>query len=215
MQIRISADELKRLYWDQRQSAPQIAVRLGLSRQVIYEQMRKHQIPRRSLSESNFVASLRKPQFRLKISLTPEEEKLKVAGIMLYWAEGAQTVSGVDFTNSNPVMIQLFLRFLRQVCGVAEPRLRVYLYHHGNPDVVEASKRFWSRLTDIPLAQFSRPYIRRGNVHRSGRIMPHGLAHIRYCDKRLLQLIQRWITEYATIAVSERAGSRAAKWGGL
>ena len=122
---------------------------------------------------------------------------------MLYWTEGARTGTVVDCTNSNPTMIRLFLAFLRNICGVSESRLRVYLYCHGDAATMEAAKRFWQRVTHIPLAQFARPYVRTSTMRRQGRIMPHGLIHIRYSDKKLLELIQRWIAEYVVVCTGQ------------
>lgn len=213
MKEALSAVELKHQYWDRKQSVPEIAKRTGIPAQTLYELMRKHEIPRRGRSESNYLVSSTKPQFSVKMDLSPEEERLKIAGTMLYWGEGAQGGPTVDFSNSKPEMIQLLLKFLRVICGVSESRLRVYLYHHGTPRQVRTSMRFWEEATGIPTNQFQRPYVRRGNPHYSGRIMPHGLIHIRYSDKRLRELISRWIAEY--VAATVRAGTRVAKWVGL
>jgi len=53
---------------------------------------------------------------------------------MLYWAEGFQSEKAkmIDFANSKPEMISLFLKFLRQICGIDENRLRAYLYCYEN-----------------------------------------------------------------------------------
>jgi hypothetical protein len=208
-----TSSQLKRLYWNEERSVPEIAKRTGVPAHALYEVMRRHRIPRRGRSESNYLVSRSKPQFQLKSKLSPEEERLKIAGIMLYWGEGAQLGPTVDFSNSKPEMIRVFLRFLREICGVGESRLRVYLYHHGAPRQVKSSMKFWQRITGIPLTQFQRPYVRKGNPHYSGRIMPHGLIHIRYSDTRLREIISHWIDEY--VAKINRAGTREAKWGGL
>ena len=215
----LSAAELKQQYWGAQRSVPEIAKRIGVSTNSLYHLMRTHHIPRRDGTESNYVTGKRKPRFVIKTSLTTAEQRLKIAGIMLYWAEGAQTGTVVDFTNSNPDMVRLFLRFLRDICGVNESRLRVYLYHHGTPEAVETSKRFWRRLTHIPLAQFSRPYIRHGNPHRSRRVILHGVVHIRYSDKRLLETIHQWIAKYVCASshgqVPEWPNGAACKAAGL
>ena len=102
---------------------------------------------------------------------------------MLYWAEGTKKGDTVDFANSDPKMIKLFMRFLREICGVAESRIRVYLYAFDNQNIV-ALKRFWSKITHIPLAQFTKPYIRKTDGKTKNQKMPFGMIHIRYNDKR-------------------------------
>ena len=115
---------------------------------------------------------------------------------MLYWAEGnKKNAQGVDFTNSNPKMISLFTKFLRQIYQVKETRLRclVYCYPSHNPQKLI---NFWSKITHIPPSQFIKPYIRQDG----GKIrdkMKHGLVHIRYSDKRLLQLIMAEINQFS------------------
>ena len=191
----IEVDEIKRLYWEKEYSVSQIANKLSKSSMAIYERMRKNNIPRRTGTEANYVAYKNKPQFKIKENLTPEEEKLRIAGIMLYWAEGGKGRHTIDFTNSDPEMIRIFLKFMRQICGVSEERLRVFLYAYSNQNI-DQLKEYWHKITAISLSQFTKPYIRNGNSNLRDRQMPHGLIHIRYNDKRLLELILGWTREY-------------------
>lgn len=81
-------------------------------------------------------------------------------------------------------MLQVFLRYLCEVVHVDERRLRVYLYCFEDQDV-EALKAYWSSALDIPLDQFTKPYIRPFG-HLRTRRMSYGVAHIRYNEKKLL-----------------------------
>lgn len=126
-----------------------------------------------------------------------KDRELKAMGTMLYWAEGFQSnyADIVDFANSKPAMITLFLKFLRRICGIDESRLRVYLYCYSNQNV-EGLINYWSKLTGIPKLQFTKPYVRQDfKVEKIGK-MKHGLIHIRYYDKKLLELIKKWTEEY-------------------
>ena len=136
--------------------------------------------------------------------LKAKEEKLKIAGIMLYWAEGAkaQKVLGtnrkryvIDLANSDSEMIKLFLKFLREICGVDEARLRVLLYCYVNQDV-DFLKKHWHKVTGISLKQFSKPYVREDFLPEKEGKMEYGLVHIRYSDKKLFLQTQNWIKEY-------------------
>ena len=115
---------------------------------------------------------------------------------MLYWAEGTKSekFESVDFANSDPKMILVFINFLRKIFSVNENRLRIYVYCHSNQNVEEI-KKFWSDLTSIPLTQFSKPYIKQDS-QKNGRIMPHGLIHLRYNDKKLYLEIIKMIEGY-------------------
>jgi len=120
---------------------------------------------------------------------------------MLYWAEGAKNLGKqvrggtIDLANSEPRMIQLFLKFLRKICGVNEKRLRGQLYCYANQDI-DSLKKHWNEVTRIPLNQFSKPYARKDFLPEKKDKMKYGLIHIRYSDKKLFLQIKEWTEEY-------------------
>jgi len=192
-------NKVKHLYYKQGYSAREIAENFNASIDVVYGFMRRYNLSRRDFFESNRVRFERKkPSFVIKKNLIEKEKRLKIAGIMLYWAEGGKQ-SGrnftVDFVNSNPEMIGLFLKFLRTVCIIDESRLRVLLYCYADQDS-ESLKKYWSKLTTIPLNQFIKPYIRKDFLPEKSGKMQHGLVHVRYSDKKLLLQIEKWIEDY-------------------
>ncbi|MFA4842649.1 MAG: hypothetical protein WC658_02310 [Candidatus Omnitrophota bacterium] len=191
----IEKKQIQALYWDKKYTVEEIANKLNVSFWTLYNFMEKYGINRRDRSEAGYNYNRIKPQFEIKSGLSFAEEKLKVAGIMLYWAEGTLKGQTVDFANSNPEMIKIFLKFLREICGVSEERLRVYLYaytHHNLRNL----RLYWHRITRLSLVQFTKPYVRKHNPNLSNRKLPYGLVHIRYNDKKLLELIKSWIEEY-------------------
>lgn len=193
--------KIRKLYWKDKYSVPQIAKELQIKKDYLYRLMNRNNIPRRTLSESNYLVHKDKPRFNLRKDLTTQERKLRIAGIMLYWAEGAKQGRVVDFANSDSKMIKIFLKFLRQVCGVDERRLRVYLYAYSHQNI-KRLREYWCKITNIPLDQFLKPYIRKGNPNLSKRKMPYGLIHVRYSDKRLLELLRQWIEDYVEHVLS-------------
>lgn len=117
---------------------------------------------------------------------------------MLYWAEGykAGKQTAIDFANSDPDMAAVFVRFLREICGVESKKVRCSLYCYEGQDI-DALTAYWSRLLGVPLPQFTKPYIKRAAAPGPrGPRMTHGLVHVRYCDKKLLRQILDWIDEY-------------------
>ncbi len=198
----VSPDRLRRWYWERQLSVPEIAEAFHVGPQHLYELMRRHGISRRTGSESNFLVNRDKPQFCWRKVLTPEQDRLRTAGLMLYWAEGAKQGSFVDLSNTDPKLILVFLRFLREICGVAESRLRVFLYVYEGQDIVEI-RRYWSQLTRIPESQFMKPYVSRLRPERARRrILPYGVVHIRYSDKRLLQRLLESARQEADVFIS-------------
>ncbi|MDP2940974.1 MAG: hypothetical protein Q8N85_01790 [Candidatus Omnitrophota bacterium] len=203
--------KIKNLYWEQNYNIREIAEKLGISFWPLYNFINKNSLPLRSPSQVNYVTNKNKPQFTINENLDIEMEKLRLAGMMLYWAEGTFKGSTVDFVNSNPQIIKIFLRFLREICGVSEERLRVYLYGYHYQDLRKL-KNYWHKVTNISISQFTKPYIKKGNLNLNDRELPYGLVHIRYNDKRLLELIRSWITEYTIWAGTQAAkGDRLCK----
>jgi len=202
----LNRDRIEELYWKKKYNIREVANSLGVSFWSVYNFMNKYKIARRGRSEVNYVVNKYRPQFMLKNNLSFDEESIKIAGVMLYWAEGTLKGNTVDFANSNAEMVRFFLRFLREVCGIKEKRLRIYLYAYPYQNI-ETLKLYWYRVTGIPLRQFTKPYIRKSTPNLSNRKLPYGTIHIRYNDKRLLELIKSWIGEY----IKYWAGTQAAK----
>lgn len=185
----ISLRQVKSLYYRGLLGVPEISRRLNVSSDVLYDFMKANNLPRRSVIQHNALAFHRKPlSFSIKKPLTIHEQQLKIAGLMLYWAEGASTGRTVDFANSNVEMIRLFLRFLRKIIRITENRIRIFLYCYSNQHPAKLVN-FWSKVTLLPQSQFTQPYVRH-DYAKKGRQMPYGLIHIRYSDKKLHQYLK-------------------------
>jgi hypothetical protein len=120
--------------------------------------------------------------------------ELRMVGAMAYWAEGSKTVdSVVKFTNTDPELIMVMVRWLREVCNVPERKLRIHLRLHPGEDIQEA-ERFWSEKTGIPLEQFYRTTLKvSGSGGKTKRKLRWGIASVIVCDTRLFYRIKGWI----------------------
>ena len=196
-----SIEQVRNLYCNKQYSVNDVAKKMGVSIDAVFYCMRKNGIERRKNNETNAIKYQKAAtSFRLKKINSEELRTLKVIGVMLYWGEGGKsdTMSGIDFANSDRDMIIMFLKFLRQICGIDEKRLRVYSYFYSNQDA-DKNIDYWSKLTKISKQQFTRPYIRKDFREDKKDKMPYGLIHIRYNDKKLLALVKSWIDEYKKI----------------
>lgn len=101
----------------------------------------------------------------------------KIAGTMLYWAEGAKTNS-VSISNSDPKMIKFMMRWLEKIFNLQPEQLKASLHiHYGNDET--HIKEYWSHLTGIPLKNFGKCFIKpKGTGHRT-HILPNGIIRIR------------------------------------
>lgn len=178
--------------------AKEIGEKIDCSIHAVYYFMRKHNIKRRSNTASARVRFDQKPpSFFIPTELSATQERLKLLGTTLYWAEGYKTEksAGIDFANSDVSMTLIFLQFLRAVCHVNESRLRVLLYSH-DIEKIDQQISYWSKLLRIPKSQFTKPYIAQssGGLEKKSK-MPYGLVHLRYADKKLLWQVLQWIEE--------------------
>jgi transposase len=93
------------------------------------------------------------------------DRELLLLGAAIYWCEGTKTKpwrpddARVLFTNSDPDLIALFLRFLEGV-GVSRRDLRYRVAIHDSADAAAAT-RWWADRNEIPLDRFYRPALKR------------------------------------------------------
>jgi hypothetical protein len=91
---------------------------------------------------------------------TLADRELFFAGLALYWGEGTKAQPAtVALTNTNPAMLQFFLRWL-ELFNPDKKKIRIKLHLYNDMDVQKAML-FWSKTLDVPLAQFHKPYIKK------------------------------------------------------
>lgn len=108
---------------------------------------------------------------------------LKSLLAMLYWAEGTKTyyVSGLRFANTDPKMILFYIALLRKCYPINEKRLRMRIHLHSYHDV-EKAKRYWSRVTGIPLSQCGKIWIKPRSTTKKFRENFMGICFVNYLD---------------------------------
>lgn len=94
------------------------------------------------------------------------ESELFVAGVVAYWAEGAKnkpwrTGTRVEFLNSDPAMIQLFLGWL-SLLRIERDRLQFRVYIHESADVAGA-ECFWAQTVGVSIESLERTTLKRHN----------------------------------------------------
>jgi transcriptional regulator with XRE-family HTH domain len=92
------------------------------------------------------------------------DRELLIAGAIAYWCEGSKSKpyrrsDRVVFTNSDPNLIRLFLRFL-DATGTARTSLSFRICIHQSADA-EVAQRFWLEITEATAGQFRRPTLKR------------------------------------------------------
>jgi len=109
---------------------------------------------------------------------------------LLYWAEGSKNCSIVGFTNSDPIMISTYLKLLRSAFPITESKFRCLVHIHEYHDDLD-ERTYWSKITSIPLNQFSKSYLKphTGNRKKQGY---HGTISVRYYDAKIGRQIKSY-----------------------
>ena len=109
---------------------------------------------------------------------------LLLVSTALYWGEGTKSGDNTpsprfSFANSDPNMIKVCLRFLREILCVEDQKIRggIHIYPDTN---VENAKKFWAEITGLPKERF---YIitqisRAGQNLRKNKLL-HGTLHVK------------------------------------
>lgn len=129
--------------------------------------------------------------------------ELWLLGIALYWAEGSkekeyQSGIGVRFSNSDPRMIMLFLRWLRQCCHVKHEKIYFSIYiHETHKDRAREVKKYWSGVTKFPLDSFDQIYYKNhkvGTKRKNVGLLYNGLLRVNVrASSELNRRITGWI----------------------
>lgn len=128
------------------------------------------------------------------------KDKLFLIGVSLYWAEGYKKGAqgskwkNIDFANSDPVMIELVMKFFRKYLKTDETKFRAQVIAHSNLNI-EKSVEFWSKITKIPQNQFIKTSIssNKSKIPKHGRILTNGTIHIRINDVALFFRVIGWV----------------------
>ncbi len=136
--------------------------------------------------------------------------EILIAGAIAYWCEGAKNKHGrgndrVIFTNSEPALILLFLRFL-VVVGVDRSSVIYSVQIHESADIGSA-QRFWLAVTQADPAQFRRPVIKRHNpktIRKNTGNDYHGCLRM---DVRRSSELYRRIEAWAAAAMAAAAAA--------
>ena len=124
-----------------------------------------------------------------------KNDRLFIAGLMLYWGEGDKKVenSQVKLRNSEPGMIKVFYLFLIEVMKIPSEKIKINLLLY--PDLADMPLRnLWSIATGIPLSQFKKSVYIQGR-HPAKRLS-YGVGNIRVGSRKYKEKILEWIKLY-------------------
>lgn len=123
--------------------------------------------------------------------------EILLIGTALYWGEGYKNEStsrSISLANSDPFLIAVYLRFLKEVLEIPESKIRARILIHSNINPSEAVE-FWSEVTGFPNERFSidQQTSRASKGKRPSNRLPHGTLLLRLCDYEKYYKIKGWI----------------------
>lgn len=108
---------------------------------------------------------------------------------MLYWAEGTKaTKNGLNFVNTDPGLMSLYLSLLRRSYTIDERRIGVRIHMHYYHKVREV-RAFWSSTLGIPESQFGQMYVKKRSRHKRFRRNFMGICFVSYHDTKIREEI--------------------------
>ncbi|MGH2812527.1 MAG: hypothetical protein ACRDI1_07425 [Actinomycetota bacterium] len=120
-----------------------------------------------------------------------------VAGVVAYWAEGAKRHNHLKFSNSDPALIRLFMRWAWRYLDHSIDRYYITIHFHSGQDLDQLTE-YWSEVTGIPRERFRKGFMKpEGTGHRKN-VLYHGTVQIglrRSGD--LLHRVLGWIDHLA------------------
>ena len=130
------------------------------------------------------------------------KRELWLIGTVLYWAEGSKEKdfhpgSGINFNNSDPRMIKIFIKWLIESCKVTKDRIRFEIYIHENSkNNVEKTRKYWSQITEFPLDKFGKVYFKTNKIKTNRKNIGdlyYGLLRVRVnASSTLLRQVAGW-----------------------
>lgn len=152
----------------QRLRVPKSTARYWCRDIVLSHKQQRHLFQKQKLGGILAAERIREKRIRITNALRTEgvrevgkllPRELWLVGAALYWAEGYRKGDGeFGFTNSDPEMIRLIIRWLTEACGIAKEdiRLRVCV-NIAHKSRITRIHGFWSQSVGIPQSQFSLP----------------------------------------------------------
>lgn len=133
------------------------------------------------------------------------ERDIFIAGLFLYWGEGAKTMSKeVSVSNTDPSMINFFLDWSYKYLKVPKEKIYICLHLYNDMDISKEIS-FWSKKLNIPKNQFRKSYIKKTYLKdiTYKRGFGHGTCNARINDARLSERVLMSIKSISDEYVNE------------
>ncbi|MDO8514908.1 MAG: hypothetical protein Q7S14_00260 [bacterium] len=130
------------------------------------------------------------------------QRDLLLIGTTIYWAEGAKQKEGVnvsqcvDFSNSDPNMVLIFIKWLKECCNVSENELKFALCIHKSKDLdINNEMKWWKSYLGIDRNLLIKIRYKKDNFGTRRHFMDyHGQFIVKVCKStKLNRRISGWV----------------------
>jgi hypothetical protein len=130
-------------------------------------------------------------QQQKKIIFPINQREFYLAGLFLYWGEGAKTKTTIlSLSNTDPSIIKFFIRWLIKILEVPKEEIKIHLHLYRDMDI-KREIEFWRKNLNISVGQFTKPYIKKSSyksINHKGTF-GHGTCNASFGNARLTEKI--------------------------
>src|ERR1035437_5465266 len=159
-------------------------------------------------AEKNRIKKQRKHDKRLEVTYQEEKKRwstltkreIELAGIFLYWGEGAKLINGpISLNNTDPQVLKFTLYWLTYALEIPKAKIEVFLHLYNDMDI-KKEMEYWSRELKMPLKQFAKPYIKESSrISLTHKGFGHGTCGLRVSNilkKEKIMMAIKAISDY-------------------
>lgn len=146
-------------------------------------------------------SAIRKEYQEIGRQLVKTADKSFIAGIMIFWAEGAKDKNSIRFVNSDINMMKMFKNFLEKYFNVHEDQFAFsFQWYSNNGYTFEEVKDFWLKNLNLTEQQLKKCRIDMRYEKNPGRKIgkiPYGVGRLVVNSTEIVQKLFGAIQEYA------------------
>jgi hypothetical protein len=187
----ISKSLLKKQYLIERKSSATIAKLHSLSESGVNYWLKKYGIAKRDIAEAMYAKHNPKGDpFAIRTPQTLAQAQLRGLGLGLYWGEGTKkSKTSIKLGNSDPALINAFIKFLKEIYGIKTDRLRFSLQVFSDC-TPEKALTYWRSHLHVARNRSSKT-----TITKSGRIGTYrqknlfGVATVYFHNRKLRDIL--------------------------
>jgi len=168
-----------------------------------------HDIARRSISDAVYIRNNpASDPFKVVKPAAPEEMFLYGLGMGLFWGEGNKANKySIRLGNTDAQLIKAFIKFLTELYGIENDKLKFSLQLFTDIDTKEAMK-FWTTQLGVSETQFYKPTVTiSGSIGTYRKKSKYGVLTVYFHNKKLRDILLRHLAAIAQLV--ERSNGNA------